>query len=341
MLQRLQEDLRRPVVLHGHELTVHASLGVARADGAVDAGSLLANADLAMYAAKAAGKDTLLEYTPDMGEDAVRRLQVKTELEQALQEGQIRAWFQPTVTLATGELSGFEALARWEHPRRGIVPPMEFIPLAEQTGQIVAIGRHMLREACQSLARWHRMHPEQAHLTVAVNLSARELEEADLVEEVARQLRDSGLAPGKLTLEVTESLVMADPVQATRRLAALRSIGVLVAIDDFGTGYSSLSYLEELPADIVKIDKSFVDRLHADQPNLLVETITQLGAALNLRTVAEGVENDAQSRILRALGCDIGQGYLFSRPVSSDDVADLLNAQRPAHRLHDGSASAA
>jgi diguanylate cyclase (GGDEF)-like protein/PAS domain S-box-containing protein len=330
MLERVQEELRRPVELDGHELTVHASLGIARADAATDAGSLLANADLAMYAAKAAGKDTLLEYTGAMSEDALRRLQIKTELQQALRGGEIRAYFQPTVTLSTGELSGFEALARWEHPRRGMIPPVEFIPLAEQTGQIVAIGRQMLADACRSLSGWHRAHPEYAHLTVAVNLSARELQEADLVEAVAAQLRECGLAPDRLTLEVTESLLMADPVQAKRQLAALRSIGVRVAIDDFGTGYSSLSYLEELPADIVKIDKSFVDRLNAGQPNLLVETITQLSAALDLRTVAEGIEHDAQSEILRDLGCDLGQGYLYSRPVSADQVEALLRAPRPA-----------
>jgi len=335
MLERVQEELRRPVQLDGHELTVHASLGVARADAVTDASSLLANADLAMYAAKAAGKDTLLEYAAVMGEDALRRLQIKTELQQALRAGEIRAYFQPTVTLATGELSGFEALARWEHPRRGMIAPVEFIPLAEQTGQIVAIGRHMLAEACRSLAGWHRAHPEYAHLTVAVNLSARELQEADLVQVVAAQLREHGLAPDRLTLEVTESLLMADPVHAKRQLAALRSIGVQVAIDDFGTGYSSLSYLEELPADIVKIDKSFVDRLSAGQPNVLVETITQLGAALDLRTVAEGIEHDSQSEILRELGCDIGQGYLYSRPVSPDEVDTLLRTTpRPAPRGH-------
>ncbi|MGH8960469.1 MAG: putative bifunctional diguanylate cyclase/phosphodiesterase [Jatrophihabitantaceae bacterium] len=332
MLQRVQESLRRPVELDGRELTVRASLGIARAVTATDAGSLLANADLAMYAAKAAGKDTLLEFTADLGEDALRRLQIKTELQQALRVGEIRTYFQPTVTLATGELSGFEALVRWEHPRRGTVAPLEFIPLAEQTGQIVQIGRHVLRDACQSLAGWHRAHPQYAHLTVAVNLSARELQEPDLVQAVTAELSRSGLAPDKLTLEVTESLFMTDTVQAKRQLAALRSIGVLVAIDDFGTGYSSLSYLEELPADIVKIDKSFVDRLTTGQPNVLVETITQLGAALGLRTVAEGIEHNSQAEILRELGCDLGQGYLYSRPVPPHEIDALLGIRRPMAR---------
>jgi len=329
MLEQVQEELRRPVVLDGRELAVRASLGVARAVDATDAASLLANADLAMYAAKAAGKDTLLDFTADMSEDARRRLQVKTELQQALRGGQICAYFQPTINLSTGELSGFEALVRWNHPRRGLIAPLDFIPLAEQTGLIVQIGRHVLREACRSLAQWHREHPRYAHLTVAVNLSARELQEPDLVQVVAAELAASGLAPGRLTLEVTESLLMADPVQATRQLAELRGIGVLVAIDDFGTGYSSLSYLEQLPADIVKIDKSFVDRLTAGQPNVLVETITRLGAALGLRTVAEGIERGSQADILRELGCDLGQGYLYSRPVTSGEIGALLRDQPP------------
>jgi diguanylate cyclase (GGDEF)-like protein len=330
MLERVQENLRRPVHLAGRELAVRASLGIARAADAADAAGLLANADLAMYGAKADGKDTMLEFTADMGEEALRRLQTKTELQQALRRGEIHTYFQPTVTLANGELSGFEALVRWEHPRRGTVAPMEFVPLAEQTGQIVQIGRHVLREACRTLAGWHRSYPHFAHLTVSVNLSARELQEPDLISAVAAALLESGLAPDRLTLEVTESLLVADPVEARRQLAALRNIGVLVAIDDFGTGYSSLSYLEQLPADIVKIDKLFVDRLVDGQPNVLVETITRLGAALGLRTVAEGIELDTQAAALRQMGCDLGQGYLYSRPVRPEQIDKLLRTRRPA-----------
>jgi diguanylate cyclase (GGDEF)-like protein/PAS domain S-box-containing protein len=324
MLQRLQDALRLPFQLRGRELTMHASLGLARGDLAADAGSLLAHADLAMYEAKASGKDTMLEFTPDMGEHALARLQIETELQRALHEDQIRAYFQPTIDLVSGRISGFEALARWEHPTRGTLAPVEFIPVAEHTGQIVQIGRTVLRQACHALASWHRAHPELSELTVAVNLSARELLEPDLVTVVSGALQESGLAADRLTLEVTESLLVTDPEQARSKLTTLRRLGVQIAIDDFGTGYSSLSYLENLPVDIVKIDKSFVDRLATGQPNVIVETIAQLGTALGLRTVAEGVEHQSQADLLRGLGCDLGQGYLYSRPVAPDQIDGLL-----------------
>jgi diguanylate cyclase (GGDEF)-like protein/PAS domain S-box-containing protein len=205
MFLRVQEALRTPVELRGREMSVRASLGVARGDLPCDAAGLLAHADLAMYEAKTNGKDNLLQFTNDMGAQALARLQIKTELQRALHEGQIRAYFQPTIDLVTGALRGFEALARWEHPERGTLAPVEFIPIAEQTGQIVLIGREILRQACQALTRWTREHPELADITVAVNLSARELLEPDLVACVATTLNEAGLAAHKLTLEVTRA----------------------------------------------------------------------------------------------------------------------------------------
>ncbi|HEX2901934.1 MAG TPA: bifunctional diguanylate cyclase/phosphodiesterase [Jatrophihabitans sp.] len=330
LLHRLQQDLRQPVLLAGRELSMRASIGVAYA-GAGDASTLLANADLAMYAVKAGGKDAVMQFTPTMAEHAVRRLQLKTELHAAIEHGQIVAFFQPTVDLATGRMSGFEALARWLHPSRGLIPPLEFIPIAEQTGQIVEIGRQVLRQACRALAGWHQRHPDYGDLTVAVNLSARELDEPDLLKIVADALRESGLAADRLTLEVTESLLVRDPELAVRQLTAVRKLGVQVAIDDFGTGYSSLNYLEQLPVDIVKIDKTFIDRLTGGDRNVMVETITQLGTALGLRTVAEGIENDLQAGLLRDMGCDVGQGFLFYRPVPGSEIDALFQPSDVSH----------
>ena len=324
LADRVVQQLRVPVELAGREVSIRASVGLAMADNDHDVNALLANADLAMYAAKAEGKDQRVEFTPDMGQAMLDRLQLKTELQRALDRGELRVHFQPTITLATGRLTGFEALVRWQHPDRGLVAPLDFIPLAEQTGLIVPIGRHVLGEACRTLARWHRDHPEHGLLTMAVNLSARELDEPDLLPAVREALRSSGLPAECLTLEITESLLMRDLPHAVRQLGRLRELGVRVAIDDFGTGYSSLSYLEQLPVDIVKIDKSFIDRIEGAHPGVMVETITRLGRALGLEVVAEGIENRAQASALRAMSCHIGQGYLFSQPLPPQAAEQLL-----------------
>jgi EAL domain-containing protein (putative c-di-GMP-specific phosphodiesterase class I) len=243
------------------------------------------------------------------------------------------------VELATGRLAGVEALVRWQHPERGLVPPAEFIPLAEQTGLIVPIGRHVLREACRQMRAWQTGYPTTPPMTVSVNLSARELDEPGLVDSVRGVLDESGLDPAHLVLEITETLLLVDLAATISTLFELRSLGVRLAVDDFGTGYSSLAYLENLPVDILKIDKSFVDRIGdgpaavatagpaAPQQPVMVSAISQLGHALHLELVAEGIEQPEQVSALQGLACQFGQGYYFARPLSSDALAELLDRQ--------------
>jgi EAL domain-containing protein (putative c-di-GMP-specific phosphodiesterase class I) len=225
---------------------------------------------------------------------------------------------------------------RWRHPERGLVPPLEFIPLAEQTGLIVPLGRRVLREACRQMRAWHDRYPTHPPMTVSVNLSARELDEPGLVDSVRSALEDAGLAPEHLVLEITETLLLVDLPRTVRTLSQLRSLGVRLAVDDFGTGYSSLAYLENLPVDILKIDKSFVDRIGeptlglpdpADQQPVMVSAISQLGHALHLKLVAEGIEAPEQVSTLRALSCQYGQGYYFAKPLAPEALAELLHQQ--------------
>jgi EAL domain-containing protein (putative c-di-GMP-specific phosphodiesterase class I) len=270
----------------------------------------------------------------------IGQLRLKAELIRALERGEFTVHYQPSVELATGRLAGVEALVRWQHPERGLVPPLEFVPMAEQTGLIVPLGRFVLREACRQLRAWHDLYPAHRPMTVSVNLSARELDEPGLVESVRAALTDAGLDPAHLVLEITESLLLVDLPRTVRILAELRALGVRLAVDDFGTGYSSLAYLENLPVDILKIDKSFVDRIgepgqagagagdptERQQP-VMVSAISQLGHALRLQLVAEGIELPEQVATLRGLACHYGQGYYFARPLAPDGLADLLRRQ--------------
>jgi EAL domain-containing protein (putative c-di-GMP-specific phosphodiesterase class I) len=226
--------------------------------------------------------------------------------------------------LGSGEVRGVEALLRWEHPRRGSIPPVQFIPLAEETGVIVPLGRWVLREACRQAAAWMAL-PEAQPLTVSVNLSPRQVADANLVNDVMIALRDTGLPPASLTLEITESALMQDIESTTATLAALKAIGLRLAIDDFGTGYSSLSYLRRFPVDILKIDRSFVATLDSsDTEAALVRSILSLGRTLELETIAEGIEREGQLRELQSLGAHLGQGYFFARPLDADAITALV-----------------
>jgi diguanylate cyclase (GGDEF)-like protein/PAS domain S-box-containing protein len=335
------------------QVRITASVGIAMgAAGQHDAAELLRHADVAMYAAKAGGKGRSAAYEPEMDSAIIGQLRMKAELARAVELGEFIVYYQPTVELANGRLAGVEALVRWQHPERGLVPPMDFIPLAEQTGLIVPIGRYVLREACQQMRAWHTSYPTNPPMTVSVNLSARELDEPGLVDSVRDVLVETGLDPAHLVLEITESLLLVDLPATVTILSALRALGVRLAIDDFGTGYSSLSYLENLPVDILKIDKSFVDRIGetpADIPGLedpnqsvMVSAISQLGHALHLDLVAEGIEQREQVSTLQGLACQYGQGYYFARPLTSGALAELLHrqAEEPGWNLEASSQAA-
>jgi len=323
---RIMRALRDPFKLEGREIYVGASIGIAATDHDVeDADHLLRNADLAMYRAKANGAGNYERYHPRLHVALVERLQLEAELRQAIANGDLELHYQPALSLTTREIKGVEALARWKHERRGYVSPGEFIPLAEQTGLIRRLGRWGLLEACRQLAQWHADYPEYAGLTVSVNISGRHLEDASLMDDVQDALAQSGIEPGRLVLEMTESVLMAHTEENVELLGRLKGLGVGLAIDDFGTGYSSLAYLHRFPADVIKIDRSFVERLGGSESDTeLLRTIVQLGQSLKMVTVAEGVETAEQVDVLRDMGCELAQGFHFHKAVTADHLEQLL-----------------
>jgi diguanylate cyclase len=322
--ERVLRALGDPVAVDGRPLAVHVSIGAAdtATAGERSAVTLLRNADLAMYMAKALGKNRLVHYADGMAQAARDKAELLEDLAGATAAGQFEVHYQPTIDLASGSTTGFEALLRWHHPGRGLVPPAEFVPLAEEGGHIVEIGRWVLAQATRQAAVWSVQAGRP--ISMAVNLSPRQLADDDVVTAVREALHGSGLPARQLTLEVTEGVLVQDVDQVVRQLRALRALGVRIAIDDFGTGYSSLSYLRRLPADIVKIDRSFVQDLGTGgTTTTLVASIIELARSLHLDVVAEGVETDQQQAVLRELACSHAQGYLFGRPAPA-------GAQQPA-----------
>ncbi|MET0424959.1 MAG: EAL domain-containing protein [Actinoplanes sp.] len=307
-----------------HIVSSAASVGVATTRDATSATELLRHADMALYQAKGEEKGTWQRYQANLHAAMVQRLEVRGALHDAIDNEQFRVLYQPIVDLHTGVLTGVEALVRWEHPVRGLLGPYHFIEVAEESGAIVAIGSWVLREALAQIARWKTDDPATSLAYVSVNVSARQFRTPGFVDQVRKAIADAGARPEWLLLEITESLVLRDVEQVWHDLEELRSLGVRIAIDDFGTGYSSLSYLRQMPVDVLKVDKSFIDDiLGSDQQRALVDAIVTLARNLDLKVVAEGIEDAGQRAELARMGCPYGQGYLFSRPVWPDEIAEL------------------
>jgi diguanylate cyclase (GGDEF)-like protein/PAS domain S-box-containing protein len=320
---RVLKALDESVIIEKREVAVTASIGIVMGDSGDDADALLRQADTAMYAAKAAGKNRYLLFQAHMHDSVVERLELGIELQLALQRDELTLRYQPIMDLAHGNIAGVEALVRWQHPTRGLMLPGLFIPLAEETGLIEPIGRWVLDAACLQAVAWGLAGI--AVPKMSVNLSGRQLQNAAVVDDVRGALQRSGLEPERLTLEITESVLMSDTVESLDRLRALKDLGVQISIDDFGTGYSSLSYLRRFPVDALKIDKSFVDDLggRSDDTYAFVRAIVQLGHTLRLQTVAEGIEQVQQWDALREIGCDFGQGFLFAHPLTASEIGSM------------------
>jgi diguanylate cyclase (GGDEF)-like protein/PAS domain S-box-containing protein len=330
--ERVLAALRVPCIVYGRPVAAGVSIGIALTDPdrAQDAEELLRNADMAMYRAKRQGKNRYEHFVPSMHTGLLRKLELTGELRRAVEVGEFAVHYQPIVRLDGGNLVGVEALVRWQHPRHGLVSPADFIPLAEETGLIVPIGRSVLLQACAQAALWHRDFPALP-LTVNVNLSVRQVQDPGLVAEVAEVLAITGLCPAALTLEITESVLAEDQSVATERLWALKRLGVHLAVDDFGTGYSSLSRLRHFPIDSLKIPKPFVDGiLQGPEDSALARAIIELSGTLGLRVVAEGIEERDQWTELNRLGCELGQGFYFARPVPADEIGALVERDRLA-----------
>jgi diguanylate cyclase (GGDEF)-like protein len=327
--ERIQRELALPTPIAGQDVTASASIGIAVGDGSIgDAAALLRDADAAMYEAKARGSGQLVTFDARMHDRKRERLELESALRAAIERGELSVYYQPIVTLADRRIVGFEALARFRHPSLGNVAPIRFIPLAEEAGLITEIGAWVLAQATREGARLHRLFASAGPLSMHVNVSARQMEQdPDFVEKVDRALAESGLPPSQLTIEVTEAVIMEDIERGERLLDALRTRGVHVCMDDFGTGYSSLSYLHRFRVDSLKIDLSFVrDLTEPHGKSEIVHTIVSLAKTLGLSAVAEGIETPAQLEKLVSLGCDRGQGYLFSPPVDAASIEALLRA---------------
>jgi len=324
--ERIHDVLAAPFhVGADHEITVHSAASIGIAIGMrTSAGALVRDADIALYEAKRAGKGGFVVFAPAMQAAVQRRIDLDADLRQAVGSDQFFLAYQPTFDLTSNTVTGVEALVRWRHPTRGVLMPGDFIPIAEETGLIIPIGRWVLRQACRQAAEWHHAgHP----LGVSVNVSGRQLDDDAFLAVVQAALDESGIEPGLLTLEITETMLMRDATASARRLAALKDIGVRIAIDDFGTGYSSMAYLQQFPVDALKIDRSFISGVAQNAESAaLIHTMVQLGKALGLETLAEGIEEPQQLQGLLHEQCDSGQGYLLARPLTPEALQQLIDA---------------
>ncbi len=332
IVERIQNSLKSPFNLRGSEVYTSASIGIALNDtNYTNPENMLRDADIAMYRAKANGKARHQIFDQTMHEQANYRLQVETELRHALKNNEFCLYYQPIINLKTNRIKGFESLVRWRHPKRGIVSPLEFIPIAEETGIIVPLGEWILRESCHQLRYWQSTNSSNQNLTMSVNLSCKQFMQSDLFERIFEIVRETKVEPNNLRLEITESYLMNDSDAAIAIMKKLRSLAIKLSIDDFGTGYSSLSYLHRLPINYLKIDRSFVSQMQSNAENFeIVRTIIMLAKNLNLKVIAEGIETPEQADFLRSLDCDYGQGFLYSKPVRAEQAAELIGSVFPA-----------
>jgi len=322
--QRILDALAKPFDLDGTESFISGSIGITIFPGdASDANNLLKNADAAMYRAKDLGKANFQFFTSDLNEEVAERLTIKNGLIKALERDEFKVFYQPKVTLSTGQVDSVEALMRWDNPDLGMVSPARFIPVLEETGMVVEVGEWAIREACKQHRTW--IDAGLPPIRIAVNLSARQLREISFVSVLQKVLHEAGVGPEGIEIEITESMIMSDTDSAIAALTELHGLGVRVAMDDFGTGYSSLSYLRKFPIDTIKIDGSFVADISTSADDAeIVRTIISMGQTLNKTIVAEGVETEEQLQLLRNFKCDQVQGYLFSRPVPGNELTEFI-----------------
>ena len=325
--QKILAAVAKPFIVDAQEFHITASIGISTYPGdSEDMQGLLKNADIAMYRAKEQGKNNYQFYSAQMNVHTLERLALESDLRRALERNEFLLHYQPKVDIGSGRIIGMEALVRWQQPGKELIPPAQFIPLAEETGLIVPIGEWVLKTACARNKAWQEQGLPR--LRIAVNLSARQFAHESLLTDVARVLNETGLDPAWLEFEITESMVMHDPEHAVTLLSRLKAMGIHLSIDDFGTGYSSLSYLKRFPIDSVKIDRSFIQDLPGDGDDAAItRAIIAMAHSLRLKVIAEGVETEAQLGFLREHGCDEMQGYLFSRPLPEDELLRLLQEE--------------
>jgi diguanylate cyclase (GGDEF)-like protein len=331
---RVIDTLRAAFPIDGQEITIGVSIGIAAARSGITADELLRNADVAMYSAKATGKNRVSVFEPTIHAAIVARHELSAELSRSLGRGELDVFYQPIVELATRRITGVEALIRWQHPVRGLIGPSEFVHLAEETRLIKPLGRWVLLEACRQAVEWAAAVPDGDELTMSVNLSAQQLQEPDFVADLRDIIADTGIKPHQLVLEMTETVMFHDTLTTLSRLEAIRDLGVGIAIDDFGTGYSSLGYLRRFRVDILKIARDFIGPAEREEEWAFASAIVAIGRSLGVTMIAEGIEEVGQLERLRALGCELGQGFLFARPGRAEEIGELLGVHAPvgSHR---------
>jgi EAL domain-containing protein (putative c-di-GMP-specific phosphodiesterase class I) len=331
--QRILDELESPFRLSGRQVFATVSVGIALSSSGNTPEELLRNADTAMYHAKAEGKARFAVFDQGMRERAVARLEIETGLRKAIDNQQLVLHYQPQVCVSSQQITGYEALVRWNHPELGMRPPSEFVPVAEESDLIVLLGRWVLKEACKQMAEWHKRFVFDPPLTISVNITPRHLNDAGIVQDVERVLSETGLDPKYLKLEVTESSVMQNPETALATLRRLKLMGIGLEIDDFGTGYSSLSYLQRLPFDTVKIDRSFIRELGVGaESSEIIRTIVELAHSLKMEVVAEGVETEDQFQKVTSLGCEYVQGYYFAKSAAAQTTQTLMAEREELQR---------